>query len=308
MVLSNLELVCCISSVLFLVTILIALFIIGVVRRTKPRLHTCRHFLMCNSSVAWIVSCTILIMNYIHLFFLPSQTSDISCRYRGYLAYMSITAVTYSYLIQSISRLFFSLLSTKHATLVTFKTHSILIGLNWLTAVVIPLSTIITSDIRFISGSLCWIRPEAYLHGFMIVIIEYAIPLGLVMVIYAYIYCEVKKRRRNARSNTIVSSKGRLELELLRNIAVLVGIFLLGGVWTFIYVITSIKLFDLIGIVMVSLCASAVQICTIALDRDFRQVVQSMFRTNTRVNPLATTQQVRTIETKGICTPNKTPS
>jgi uncharacterized membrane protein len=158
MILSNLDFVCCISSVLFLVTILIALFIIGVVCKTRPRLHTCRHLLMCNSSVAWILSCAIISVNYIHLIFLPSQTSDISCRGRGYLAYMSIAAVTYAYLIQSISRLFFSLPSSKHAALLTFRTHLILIGLNWLTAVVIPLSTIITTDIRFIPGSVCWIR------------------------------------------------------------------------------------------------------------------------------------------------------
>ena len=244
-------------------------------------------------------------MNYIHLIFLPSQTSDLSCRCRGYLAYMSIAAVTYSYLTQSISRFFFSLLSAKHASLLSFGTHFLLIGLNWLTAVVIPLSTLINTDIRFISGAVCWIRPEAVLHGFLIVIIEYAIPLGLVIVIYVYIYCEVKKRRRNARSNAISASKGRLELELLRNIAVLVGIFLLGGVSTVVYTITSIKLFDLIGMVMVSLCASAVQICTIVLDRDFRQVVRDMFRTNTRVEPSARIGRLAIIELKATTIKNK---
>ena len=290
---SKLGIVCCISAFFSLFVFIAGAFIMIIVFRTKPRLRTCRHLLMCNSSAALMFYSAIQNINYSFLIFLQSDTSDISCRCRGYLTYMSIVGVSYSYFIQSISRLFFTSLSAKHAALITFRTHFILIGLNWFAAIVIPLSVVVTDDIRFTPGSLCWIRSESSIHSGVTVIADYIVPLGLVMIIYAHIYYQVKKRRRNVRSNMITTNNERLELELLRNIAVLVAIFLLSGTPTVIYILTAIELFFFSAIVIISFCAVVVQICTIALDRDFRQVVQEMLRTKTRVQPFTITEQSR---------------
>ena len=116
---------CSLSAGFGLIAVLICLFILFLVRRTKSRLHTVNHLLICNTCLASMFYCVVININYVYLIFIPSNTSDISCRLRAYFAYTSIAAVIYSYFIQAISRFCFSVLSSKYRWLVMYILTSI---------------------------------------------------------------------------------------------------------------------------------------------------------------------------------------
>ena len=156
--------VCSLSGFGALCAMVISMMILILVWHSKPRLHTVRHLLMCNTSAASILYCVVQSINYVFLIFLPSETSDTGCRWRGYFAYMALCAVTYSYLIQAISRLFIAVLSTSHKWLTTFKTHYYLILVKWCTAILLPLPAIITKDIYFRPNALCWVPLKNSIH------------------------------------------------------------------------------------------------------------------------------------------------
>ena len=128
--------VICSFSVAFAVTaVTISITILALTWKVKRRLHTVRHLLTCNTCVASIFYCCVQTIHYVFLIFLPNETSDIGCRCRGYLSYITICGVAYSFLIQGISRLFIFLFSIKYPRLTTLKTHYLMIVIQWLLAV-----------------------------------------------------------------------------------------------------------------------------------------------------------------------------
>ena len=180
--------VCSLAVLFSFFTILIGIFLIVLIYQKRRRLHTCRHLLMCNTSVALIFYCVNQAINLIFIGLLPWYTSDISCQWRAYATNVSITAAIYSYLVQSISRSFFILFPMKYPFLITFKAHHILIFIHWLVAFVIPLSTVLTDDIRFIPNSACGIPFQAKLHIALNTLAVYVFPLVSFSIIYIYIY------------------------------------------------------------------------------------------------------------------------
>ena len=282
--------VCSFSGFFALTAVAISLIILVVVWRTKPRLHTIRHLLMCNTGVASILYCIIQNMNYVFLIFLPSETSDIGCRWRGYLAYVTICGMTFSYLAQSISRLLISLFSNTHLWTTTYKTHYYLIAIQWLAAVLVPLPAIITPDIIFRPGALCWVPLKNTLHVGYTYLAYYSFPASFICLMYLSIYFRVRQSTKN--TTMIVRSRhnANRDLEVLRNILILLGIYLAGGIPTLLFLITSNRVFYLIGIVAISFNIAVEKIVTIILDRDMRQVVRGILIRKRRITPMDNTR------------------
>jgi hypothetical protein len=74
---------------------------------STKKLHSVKNMLVCNMCVSSILFSATQCNNYIYLFFIKWDISDISCRWRAYFAYVSFSAFAYSYLLQAISRFFF---------------------------------------------------------------------------------------------------------------------------------------------------------------------------------------------------------
>jgi hypothetical protein len=70
--------------------------------------------------IAVVISSFILMLD---LLFITWDTIDQSCRWRSYFGYLSIVAVIYSYLLQVISRFFFTIFSNKYRWLTSLKIH-----------------------------------------------------------------------------------------------------------------------------------------------------------------------------------------
>ncbi|CAF3369844.1 unnamed protein product [Rotaria sp. Silwood1] len=281
--------VCSLSALFAFTTVAMSIIILIFVQRTKPRLHTIRHLLMCNTCIASILYCIVQTNNYIFLIFFPSVTSDISCRWRGYFAYLTISAITYSFLIQAISRLFIVVFSTKYKCLITFKTHHILIVIQWFTVIIVPLPAILTKDIYYRPNKLCWVPMKSVIHVAYGYIAYYTIPALSVCMIYILLYWQVKRAKNNARPLLRLIHGEKRDLELLRNIVILLSIYFMGGIPTLLFLISSKRTLYLMGIVTISLAVAVEKLCTILLDQELRQVIRILLTRMRRIAPVDNT-------------------
>ena len=97
----------------------------------------------------------------------------------------------------------------------------------------------------------------------------------------------MKASRRNLLSTLNTVNPGRMEFELLRNILILAGIFIMSIIPMVLYIVSQMDIFILLSIPGSSFGTMTIQICAILLDRDLRAVVRTMFRSKIRVMPLA---------------------
>lgn len=288
----NYEIACSFSAAFAITAVTISFTILILVWKSKPRLHTLRHLLICNTCVASILYCLVQSINYIFLLFLPDQTSDVGCRWRGYFSYVTIAGVAYSFLIQAISRLFISTFSAKHRWLTTFKVHYFLIGIQWCIAICSPLSAVITQDIHFRPGALCWVPLKKILHAIYTYFAFYIIPLVPIFIIYAYIYYRVRQSKKRATTLIRTINNEKRDLELLRNIVILLVIYLAGGIPTLLFLFTNSRTLYLTGISTISLAVCIEKVSTVLLDRDIREVLKNLRRKTTAVIPFDNTLTV----------------
>ena len=240
---------------------------------------------MGNTCVASIFFCIVQNVNYLFLIFLPWETSNIACRWRGYFGYMTICAVAYSYLIQGISRLFIAVLSTKYKWLTTFDTHYYLITLQWLAVFIIPLPAVVTKDIYFRPNALCWVPLKNTIHVTYSYVAYYLVPVTAILVIYCLIYSRVKRATQRALTIVRSGNSSKRDLELLRNILILLGIYFAGGIPTLLFLVTANRALYLIGIVTISMTVTVEKVGAIILDRDMRQVFRDLLTRRTQVTP-----------------------
>lgn len=252
------------------------------------RLHTVTHLLVCNGAIASIFYCIVQSVNYSFLAFLPWKTSDISCRWRGYFSYMTVVAIVYSYLAQAISRFLILILSSKYRWVTSFRTHRILLLINWILVVCLPLPSLLTNDIYFRPTSLCWVPKEYTLHLAYIIIVDYLIPTLLLIAIYIYIYCRVKRRRIDV-FITMGKHRSNRDLEVLYNIMILFSIYILGALPLIIYILARIEVFYAIGLISVSLAVAVKNFVALLIDRDLRTTMKNYIqRSINRIVPLLT--------------------
>ena len=272
-----------------LISIFVSCGILSLIYLTK-RLHTMAHILICNTCLTSIFYSVVQSINYIYLIFMTWDTNDISCRYRAYFSYMSIASVIYSYLVQALSRLFFSIFHTNHRWILSFKIHYLMILIQWIFVLVIPLPALITKDIYYRATFLCWVPKEKFLHMIYTLFVYYLIPVILIGVIYINIYHRVKNFEKNM-TETIRKIQQNRNLEILRNILILITIYTCGGISTLIYILTKIEIFYSIGIILLPLFVTIEKLITILLDKEIRKIVKNYFcRSATKITPIIINQ------------------
>lgn len=286
---ANYRLIIPISMVFSIISVFISCGILLLIYLTK-RLHTISHILICNTCISSIFYCLVQGINYIYLIFLTSDTSDISCRYRAYFGYMSIASVIYSYFIQALSRYLFSIYHTKYRWILSFKIHFIIILIQWIIILLIPLPALLTNDINFRPTFLCWVPKEKILHAIYTLFVYYLIPITSIVIIYINIFYRVKQLGKT-KSKLFKTIKQKRNLEILRNICILIGIYTGGGIPTLIYITIGIEIFYSIGIIFLSFTVTIERICIILLDREIRNIIRNYFsQTKTTIIPIINQQ------------------
>jgi hypothetical protein len=274
-----------ISALFSFSTVTISLFIVIVIWLSKPQLHTKRHLLTCNTCIASIFYCIVQVINQIFLIFLQWETSDTSCKYRAFFSYVTVSAVIYSYFIQALSRLFISFFSLSHFKLITYKAHYYIILVKWLTVFVITLPTIITDDVHYRPKKLCWVPLHCSVHVVYTYLAYYIIPTYLTFVIYVFIYYRMRRTSKLAAIRFRVTNHGKRDLEVLRNIIILLILYLFTGVPSTLFVVTARPVLYSVSIITIPLTLSLEKVATILLDRDMRQVIGKFLKKTEKVIP-----------------------
>jgi hypothetical protein len=275
---ANYSIIAPMSMVFALIGVFISSIILILIFLRK-QLHSVTYLLICNTCVSSILYCIVQCNNYIYLLFITWDTSDMSCRWRGYFSYLSIVAVVYSYLLQATSRLFFSVLSTKYPWLISFKTHLSLILIEWMIVLIAPLPALVTKDIHFRLGFLCWVPMKSMLHVVYTILVYYIIPTVLIVAIYITIYVRIRRGKNNAvtqkTTTTTTRKRKNRDLEVFRNIMILFLIYILGGTPSALYILTGVELFYSIGVVSVTLAVTVEKAVSILLDREIRNIFKN---------------------------------
>ena len=280
--LTNYPIVAPLSLVCVIIAVGLSLFILIVVLLSK-KLHTVTHMLICNTCLASILYCVVQCNNYIYLLFIDWNTDNHSCRWRGYFAYVAIVAVIYSYLLQAISRFFIVILSTKFRWLMTIRTHLYMMLIGWTVVLSVPSPALITTDIYFRPGFLCWVPMKSIQHVAYTIIAYYLAPVMLIIAIYIFIYVRI----RTSAVAQFVRRRQKRDLEVFRNIVILLGIYTLGAIPVLLYVLTNIELFYAMGMVSVSLTVSMEKLTSLFLDREIRTLLKrSISRRRIQVKPI----------------------
>lgn len=283
---ANYRLVIPLSTSAALIAVSLACLILSIVIFTK-RMHTVTHLLICNASISSIFFSVVQCINYIYLALLPWKTDDISCRWRAFFGYMAVAAVVYSYLAQAVSRFLLSILSRKYRSATSFKTHVMLIILQWFIVAIVPIPALLTDDIYYRPNALCWVPKESRLHVAYTVFAYYLIPALLIFAIYISIYCRVKRRRSNGFIRQIRRGWNR-DLEVLYNIMILFATYTLGAIPTILYILIGMSYMYEIGIISMSFTVAVEKLATLLLDRDMRRFILIYFRRSmTQVRPIA---------------------
>ncbi|CAF1334059.1 unnamed protein product [Adineta steineri] len=293
-----------VSMIVYTVSVTIStitcLLIITLIIITR-NLHSSTNLLVSSTCLSTLFYLVISTLNAF-IFYTASVSTDWPCRIRGYLYYFSLNIVIYSYVIQAVSRLFWTVLY-KHRCLLSMKCHIYLIIFKICISFLLPLSCIITKDIVFVPFKMCLVLPKYIIHEFYLLITSFIIPIVIITIIYGIIYHHTIRSTANFRQ-TLHGAKR--DAELARNILILLGIFLFGGIPSAIYIVVSSKgeaapsIIFLFAITTPSMAIAIEKIMTIVLNRDIRQVFKLRWikwfpycgPSITRVQPITTNNKI----------------
>jgi hypothetical protein len=223
-------------AISFLIVLLISI-VIFYLTLTVKNLRTFSNLLICNTCViSLFYSCTTFLQVFMIVFtpFHPiGKDSRLFCIIRAYLTVVSTTLLSSSFLLQALSRLFYSVFHAHRRCLLTWKFHYFLIAIQWMMGFLTPITILIKhKDVMYRTSVFCTIELSHTLHLYYLYSTEYIIPVLFILLIYITIvyrlnyYSSLFKPRHSSPTR---------EAKLLKNILIFVGIFTFGGLPSVIY-------------------------------------------------------------------------
>ena len=261
------------------VSIILSIFIVSIISFTKA-LRSSTNLLIINTNVATVLFVTMNTIN-ISYFFRETVVSDWQCRVQAYFGYVFLHKVSYSYLLQGISRLLFTI-TPRHRRILSCRVHLIFILVETFATFAFPLPTLITTDVVYRASAICLIPMARVLHVIYFYSTSYFIPLFSVIAVYWLIRYQVKSSTRTVQNP---SHSSKRDIELTRNILILFSIFLFAGVPSVIYIfLYKILKQDLLSIYMFTASATCIstaleKISLLLINRDLRRETRKILST-----------------------------
>jgi hypothetical protein len=264
----------------FIVVLTVSIVIIHITMK-NAKMRTISNMLICNTC---IISLLHSITTFLQIFMVVFNShhrygdSRIFCIVRAYLETVTSTLLSMSFLLQALSRLFYSVYYNHRNCLLTFKCHYYLLAIQWLIGFLIPLSILIRNDhVVYRPVNFCTIDIENTLHLAYLYTSAYLVPTVFIILIYITIVYRVNDSKNNARNTQSKRNNARgREASLLKNIVILVAIFTFGGLPSVVYVsmmaprrILSIHFF-IFSLLTVPLAIAMEKITVLCLNSDFR--------------------------------------
>lgn len=174
-------------------SIILASLILIMIYATKT-LHSPANLLVVNTSKVTILLMIICMVNASY-FFMESPLTDQQCRIQAYLTYALLNSIAYFSVIQSISRLCFTVFP-RHRYMLNYKSHFILILIGTCGSLLVPLPSLVTNDTIYRRLSICLIPMKYSIHVAYFSLSSYFIPLIIVEIIYVIIHHRVRLSSR----------------------------------------------------------------------------------------------------------------
>ncbi len=206
--------------------------------------------------------------------------SDSWCQIQAYLSYVCLDLMMYSYVIQAISRLFFTIFY-QYKYLLNYKCHLILIICQIFLSFLIPLPSIITEDIQFLPLKMCVIPMRNLFEILYLHTLSYFTPFIVVASIYIVIL------RRGIQSSLKFHRSGhqiRRDVELLRTILIVFTIFIFSALPNMVYIALSIQNLSTSNIFYIFAAAASPistafeKLSVIILNKNIRKVIKNRWR------------------------------
>ena len=263
----------------FTVVLGISIVIIHVTSQNS-KLRTISNMLICNTCViSLFYSATTFLQIFMVVFNTHHKYSDSRtfCVIRAYLATVTSTLLSFSFLLQAVSRLFFTVFFNHRNLLLTFKFHYYLLVLQWAIGFLLPLSILIRSDhVLYRPVNFCTIDIRNTLHLAYLYSGAYLLPVVLIVLIYVRIVYRVNDSKNTASTRAKRNNSRSREARLLKNIIILVSIFTFGGLPSVIYVsvmaprrILSIHFF-IFSLLTIPLAIAMEKVAVLCLNSDIR--------------------------------------
>ena len=265
-----------IYSLAFVIVLTISL-IIFYLTYTHSKLKTVSNLLICNTcfvslfySITTFLQVFMVVFNSYHPF---GGDTRVFCIARLYLSTVASALLSFSLLLQALSRLFYTVFYEHRNCLLTWNFHYLLIGVQWLIGFLIPISILIRSgDVLFRPTNFCTVGLDHKLHLYYLYSSSFIVPVVCIFPIYITIFYRVKYSRTRANQH----QTQRRELRILHNILVLGAIFTFGGLPSVIYIclmvprrILSIHFF-IFTILSIPLAVAMEKVSVLCMNTEFR--------------------------------------
>lgn len=277
-----------ISIIFSFLALLFAFTTVFVVCINRQR-HTISNLLTCDTALAIILFYINNLISIGYSFRHNWNDYQPGCILRGYIFVTSCTALCYSYLIQAISRLFFTIFY-KNKKLQTKRIHYLMIFINWILAFLIAIPPIyLNGYILEIESHLCIPTTKIFSSTIYIIFSVYLLPLISIGIIYSIIYFNAHQSKRRIinsmiQTNLILPNYKR-EFKIMKNILILLGILACAGTPYIIVVfwqITQSQLppesFYLLIINCIYIFASFMMIALFFMNHDIRKVTKNYLK------------------------------
>jgi hypothetical protein len=226
-----------IASIIALIFAFLILLIVIINRHCR----TIANLLTCNTSIATILYYLLNITSVTFSLRDDWAYHQPACTFRAYCYTTLCAAICYSYSIQAISRLFFTVFF-KHKCLQTWYIHWMMIITSWLISILMPIIPFFFEHGYGleVEAHLCVPSTKIFFTSIFYVIIAFVIPLNIVTIIYTIIFYYVRQSTRrvigfisNTTTMTITTNNTilnvRREMKLMKNMSILISLLICGG-------------------------------------------------------------------------------
>lgn len=205
--------------------------------------RSCRNFtnlLTCNTCVG--VSCYFLVRFSTTILALRDDWASYqpACIFRAYTSLAFCAVFSYSYMFHALSR-FFCVVCVKYRFLSTWRSHWILILINWMIALIIPIVPYFYPkgfDLEVESRS-CIVNPKILTVAVYSVLGVFITPLNLMLMIYSHIFFHIRRSTRRVMTVPATTNlpNSKREFKLMMRVLIQAGLLAFGGLLYLIVVI-----------------------------------------------------------------------
>ena len=215
----------------FLTLVFSSITILIIVCNWKHQFRSLNNLFACNSSASLFFYAIAIAIQIPFIFHTDEQQNNFTvCKIRAFIYVYACAVKCYSYLIQAISRWFITV-HYRHRTLLEFRTNILMIVASWILALITTACLLISPKAYQYEPEcrLCVLTSKVFLTSFVPSMIIFFIPACTIVVLYGVILCHTA-HVHHVHPHGFTRITNKRNVQVYRNIFILIGIVLTGGI------------------------------------------------------------------------------